>query len=667
MVNRILSLLPLLLLAIPVSGDSVVEIVSRFDTLTVDPASVRLNPATALTTGRLRLTIDSGSAAYVRAGNEIVGIFVKGNGTLAYTTQDAIEFPVVRTTLKTTKSRANVTGDDKSLTISAPFKSFLWLSAGTPPPELKGEAAPSLASDFAAHEATSKLEIGGQRAPRFAMQKLNAPKSTTVRIELRGPEEWIYTRDEATDFFEALEKLYTIDFEDRSRRNERYSAIIAQEPLNGDRQKPPVVPALMTHVEYDITAVDQNAEIRVHETLTPQANGHHGLWFGLSETFYDSTGKKRHLIVREVTGADGAALPFAQLSGQVLVGLPAPTVIGKPVQVNFAMGGDILLRPSGDNYWLLRYWYPHFDLAGEAFTARGTVKVKAPFVPFAGGKTISRRSEEGFNIVETAFENPVGFLTVLAGKYHFEETRKDKLTIRTASYGQKNVAAIKKLTALAYDMIGYYEYFLGPFPFDELNIIEINDFGWGQAPPGIVFITSEAFQPLLGTLNQLYSEGINERFAHEIAHQYWGWSVRMPSLDEQWLTESFAEYSAALVLRKAQGERVYNRLVGHWRGNAKLARDKAPIPLANRIVVPNEFDFDRFYLLYGKGPYLLAALHKEVGEEMFLTFLKSYQKSFRYKFGTTKDVVGLLSFMTKKDYKPFFQTYYWGTELPDIK
>jgi aminopeptidase N len=69
-------------------------------------------------------------------------------------------------------------------------------------------------------------------------------------------------------------------------------------------------------------------------------------------------------------------------------------------------------------------------------------------------------------------------------------------------------------------------------------------------------------------------------------------------------------------------------------------------------------------LLYWKGAYLLAALHKELGDETFLTFLKSYQKSFRWKFGSTRHVEGLLQFMTKKDWSPWFDKYYWGTAMP---
>jgi aminopeptidase N len=72
----------------------------------------------------------------------------------------------------------------------------------------------------------------------------------------------------------------------------------------------------------------------------------------------------------------------------------------------------------------------------------------------------------------------------------------------------------------------------------------------------------------------------------------------------------------------------------------------------------------RTQLLYNKGPVLLAAIHKQLGDQQFLTFLKSYTKSFQGKFGTTADVAGLLGFMTKKDWKPFFDQYYWGLAMP---
>jgi aminopeptidase N len=112
----------------------------------------------------------------------------------------------------------------------------------------------------------------------------------------------------------------------------------------------------------------------------------------------------------------------------------------------------------------------------------------------------------------------------------------------------------------------------------------------------------------------------------------------MPSYEEQWLTESFAEYSAALFMKAFKGQGAYDNLVRRWKAAAIQASDVAPIPLANRVSIPSDYFTAytlRAGLLYSKGAYLLSALHRELGDETFLTFLKSYQKSFRWKFGST--------------------------------
>ena len=51
---------------------------------------------------------------------------------------------------------------------------------------------------------------------------------------------------------------------------------------------------------------------------------------------------------------------------------------------------------------------------------------------------------------------------------------------------------------------------------------------------------------------------------------------------------------------------------------------------------------------------------------MFFTVMKSFLKSFatRRPAVVTSDLVGLLEFATKKDWKPWFESYFYGTEVP---
>ena len=142
----------------------------------------------------------------------------------------------------------------------------------------------------------------------------------------------------------------------------------------------------------------------------------------------------------------------------------------------------------------------------------------------------------------------------------------------------------------------------------------------------------------------------------------------MPSHEEQWLTESFAEYCSALFMKTYKNEAAYK---AHGRALARTVRRSAATRSRSRSPTtptspsdPATRYFIRTGLLYNKGPALLYALHKELGDEAFFTFLKSYQKSFAWKFGSTKTLAGLLQYMTKKDYMPFFDKYYWGIEMP---
>jgi aminopeptidase N len=293
------------------------------------------------------------------------------------------------------------------------------------------------------------------------------------------------------------------------------------------------------------------------------------------------------------------------------------------------------------------------------------VKSRKPFVPFAPGDTVARREEGELNVVESSVDKPVQFTVAHAGKYAIAEQKFEKLTVRVATYAGSNEAAAKGLATLANQIIQYYEPFLGPFPFRELNIIEIPELGFGQAPPGTIFITAEAFKPGLGTLNRAYSKGINQRFAHEIAHQYWGIVIKMGSWQEQWLTESFAEYVSSLVEKELKGQSGYNALVDIWRSDGKLASGLAPIALANRIESFDEVAaMSRTRLLYGKGAYLLAVIHKTVGDQKFLSLLRNLQGRFAWRFLTTKDVVETLSKIDGNDWQPFFDRYFWGQEMP---
>ena len=489
-----------------------------------------------------------------------------------------------------------------------------------------------------------------------------------------GKEDLGYVFDDVEGHSEALLQVRKTQSSDSEMRRHLFLTVLSDQPIGRDRRDPVLPRFLLSDVDLTLKVSDgKEASLSVLETVLPQVAPQRIFRFNLYNTTFAVVGvgslQPRTYNLKNVTDEAGRPLLFDHRNGEVLVETLRAFEPNTPAKIRFEIEGDFLIRPGGDNFWELGVepWFPQPEFGGQYYTLATHIRVKKPFIPFAPGKTVSRRSEGDENILETRVENPIQFAVVLAGKYDFHEETKNGVTIRVASYAGKNERAMKQLTNLAFGIIAFYEKFLGPFPFPEFNILEINTWGFGQAPPGVMFITKEAFNPLMGETNQLFSQGINERFAHEIAHQYWAHVVKMPGVEEQWLTESFAEYSAALFLQQLKSKATYDNLLRHWRLLASDATAVSPIPLANRIHVGGDGRQQfllRTGLIYDKGSLLLAALHKELGDQMFLTFLKSYQKTFRWKFGSTKTVAGLLQFLTKKDYGPFFEANYWGTAMP---
>jgi Peptidase family M1 domain len=426
---------------------------------------------------------------------------------------------------------------------------------------------------------------------------------------------------------------------------------------------------------------DEHVTIRSTSTLQSTRPGV-GLWrTDLLDRWYGHR-RENPLTVSSVK-VNGKSADFLQQSNELLVEVGSPLARGGGATVSVVGSGDIAIRPGSDNYWALGAlpWHP-LALNGEFATIDLKVRVPEPLVPFASGQVVSRETKDGYTTLRTRLDIPSQLPVVAAGKYHVYSETKDGIRCNAASYAFGNEKACRRLIGNFFAASEFYSSLFGvPFPYKKLSVVEINTWGFGQAPAGVIFITKEAYQPLIAYENQFFSAGVNERFVHEVAHAWWGHTVMMDSSEEQWLTESFAEYSAALFLEAARGggkkgRKQFGELLRGWRARTKLVGDGGSIYLANHLAIKNTRDLeDRTNLLYSKGPLVLQAIRLELrkragndeeGDRLFQSLLRSYLKNFTYKWGTTENFIGLLDQLTKSDWHPFFDRYVFGTEIPDV-
>jgi hypothetical protein len=653
------------------AGPALPEVIERFDHLRVGQA-VTVSAQT-LSAGRFTCVLKAGRAAPVRAGDEVVGLFFEGEGAMEYVSTDPVEAPLVLfDARKGSGLRAEKT--DRGVVVRDAFRRLLWLAQGAPEPRAEGPSAAPLDASFRKEREKFGRLHAAPLSHDFAQHRLNAPAAPLVWAEMDGgKEDLVYELDRVDHPSEALQILHASESRDPELRKFLWPVALSHQPIDRDARDPAPPRFLLTAVDVDLSATAGNdAVLTVTETLVPVGAPIAALRLDLVGLWYAQSGANlgtRAERVRAVTDEAGRVLAFDHRGDEIVVQLAELASPDRPIRLRFAIEGDFLIRPGGDNFWELGIssWFPQPYLGEQAYTFRAVVRVPPPFVPFASGATVRRASEAGNNVVETRIDRPIQCAVVLAGKYETHEEVRDGVTIRVATYALENERSMTQLTNVAAEIIGFYRSVLGPFPFDQFDVIEINDYGYGQAPPGVLFITKEAFDPLIGEMNQLSARGVARTFAHEIAHQYWGIAVRIPSYAEQWLGESFAEYCAALFLKQRRGEAVAKALAAQWKRTASFAADTAPIPMASRVYVKDDAvkrSEIRKGLLYGKGPLVLDALRRELGDEAFFEFLRAYQAAFAWKFGSTKSVAELLEARTKKDFLPFFDRYFWGMEMP---
>ncbi|MFZ5786291.1 MAG: M1 family metallopeptidase [Acidobacteriota bacterium] len=618
-----------------------------------------------------------GTLVPVLAGDRLVGVFFHGRGRFDLAAPAAPADAVFRTNVK----RASTYSPNASGGIGDGIESALIMASSGleglagERPWLTGAIPPGFEEWFARHLERFRDDWTPRWMDLMPRAFVDPPAEPLVIIEIAASKhDLAFRRDAMRDHVETLAVMNRrrtwIDVPQL--KNRRVADELATVPVGRTWLEPIPKRFMLRAVDLSlVNARELRAELTVRETfqaLQPLAVLDLVLWSSRLGTVGAHAGFAEHpYTVERVSLADGQSLPFHHAHDALTVQLPRVLAAGEEVTVEFVITGDVLFRPGNDNYWELPTgsWFPrpaHLNM--EFATYHAVVKTSKPFVAFSCGATVRRWDEGDLSCAEFRSERPLQFPVVLAGKYTTYGETRGGVTVRASSYGMANKAGATKLINIAFTLIEFYRPFLGEYPFPELDIIEINSYGYGQAPAGIVFLTKEAFQPLQDETSRLFSQGINARVAHEMAHAWWGHVVKMPSEEDQWISESLAEYFAAFAIGRLRREADFKKALADWRGSARFARGKGSVFLANRLSGEMSWE-DRYGLLYAQGPLVLHALRLEIGDNASFTVTKSLLKNFEWRFGETRHFIGLTNFITKKDYTDWFDRYLFGTESPE--
>jgi hypothetical protein len=228
----------------------------------------------------------------------------------------------------------------------------------------------------------------------------------------------------------------------------------------------------------------------------------------------------------------------------------------------------------------------------------------------------------------------------------------------------------RSLGERAASIIAFYGAILGdaPYPSFTLAVTE-NDLPGGHSPPYFALLHQPLpMSPLVWRNDPVAFDGYPPYFlAHEIAHQWWGQAIGWKNYHEQWLSEGFSQYFAALYAADERGSDTFVsmlRQMGRW---AAGESDQGPVYLGYRLGhIKGDSRVFRA-LVYNKGAMVLHMLRRLVGEEPFFAGLRDYYREWKFRKAGTDDFRRVMERVTGRDLAPFFNGWVYASSVPTLR
>ncbi len=379
----------------------------------------------------------------------------------------------------------------------------------------------------------------------------------------------------------------------------------------------------------------------------------------------------------------------------VTVALPRLFSPDEPFIVEIAYEGKVVERLRTRDEFVLRdtlYWIPgHPDSRHSRFYL--TFRVPRREDVAASGDRVADSIEGGMRIIRYVKRTPARFASFHVGRFNVTEVETvDGLPVQVFE-SRRHLGFSPGITARTTDdligSLGMYRDYFGPYPFGSLLVTETPAAG-GQAFAGLVLLSYQAFGELHTGEAQLFR-------SHEVAHQWWGVGVGWEHYRDQWLSEGFAHYSAALyVLAGLGNDRQFREILSAWRRDvlgeidmaqamggrrygfqpAALRRSQGarsgPLVAGVRLR-SGETPFDYRLIVYEKGALVLHMLRAmlldpETGEDTrFREMMRRFAVEYMHGVASTRAFEDAVSEAFGEPMGWFFDQWVYGVAVPTYR
>jgi Peptidase family M1 domain len=450
------------------------------------------------------------------------------------------------------------------------------------------------------------------------------------------------------------------------------------------------------HLDYDVLSYDIDAEF-TPDRGTIEGNARIRLKI-LSDNSSLTFRLADSVVVRGIYSPAFGRLLHLRVVGQntVIVNLPAVLLSGTEIMLNVVYGGRIapqvfdreaigvgqdLHEPiymPVELRWLYSnrsYWYPQSTVTDYA-TAKLRITIPGEFDAIATGDPIGAAVETPRRRKLFVFDaaRPSRYLAVLI-------TRLEKVSATRITAGGRDVSLyvlssprqggrVRDLAEKAAAVFKFYASLVGDAPYPSFTLAAIeSDRPGGHSPPYFALLNQVIMGSTFVWRNDPVSFDNYPAFflAHEIAHQWWGHAVGWKNYHEQWISEGFAQYFAALYAEKDLESNVLPNLLRQMRHTAIAASTEGPVYLGYRLghIQSDERVFRS--VIYNKAAMVLHMLRRLVGDTAFFSGVQTFYEQWKFKKAGTDDFRQVMEKASGRDLSRFFETWIYGASIPRVK
>jgi Peptidase family M1 domain len=234
----------------------------------------------------------------------------------------------------------------------------------------------------------------------------------------------------------------------------------------------------------------------------------------------------------------------------------------------------------------------------------------------------------------------------------------------------RETSKARQLPSHVADMLRFFARMLGDAPYPNFTLAVLDDnLPGGHSPPYFAaWLQPLPTTPYVWGSDPVALRGYPDLFlAHEVAHQWWGEAIGGKNYHEQWLSEGFAQYFAALYAGSDRGPDELNDLISQMRESAERYDSEGPIYLGYRLGhIQNESRVFRA-IVYNKSAVVLHMLRRLIGDDAFFGGLRRFYQTWQYRKAGTNDLRDAFQAVTPIRLERFFDRWVMGSTLPRLR